>query len=202
MGHRLQALRKLPAWVVYLAGAIWAAWLFWLGATGGLGVEPIKALEQEYGVSAMVLLLAGLLITPLRRYAGINLLKFRRAIGLTAFFFILCHVSVWAILDQGAVSRIWADILKRPYIAVGMLGLSLAIPLALTSNNRSVRKLGRRWKSLHRLTYAVAILGAVHFVMLRKGIQLEPVLYLAATVVILLVRIPGKTTHSPQTQGR
>ncbi|OZO45760.1 hypothetical protein CGU37_27665 [Pseudomonas fluorescens] len=114
----------------------------------------------------------------------------------------LCHVLVWAILDQGSVSRIWADILKRPYIAVGMLGLSLAIPLALTSNNRSVRKLGRRWKSLHRLTYAVAMLGAVHFVMLRKGIQLEPVLYLAATVVILLVRIPGKKTHSPHTQGR
>jgi sulfoxide reductase heme-binding subunit YedZ len=183
-----QGVRRLPAWSVYVGGGLWAVLLFWQAATGRLGVEPIQALEHDYGIAALILLLVGLSITPLRRIAGLNLLKFRRAIGLTAFFFILCHLSVWAFLDQGAFDRIWADIVKRPYITIGMLGFALSLPLALTSNDRSVRRLGRRWRLLHRLTYAVVILACVHFIMLRKGIQFEPAMYLVVCLLLLGIR--------------
>lgn len=184
-----QTLRQLPTWPVYLAGGGWAGLLFWQGLTGQLGPEPIKALEHEYGITALILLVAGLTITPLRRFAGLNLLKYRRAIGLTAFFFVICHLMVWAVLDQGAWARIWADLIKRPYITVGMAAVLLAMPLALTSNNASVRRLGAGWRKLHRLTYLVVLLSAVHFVMLRKGIQMEPVLYLLGIIGLLALRL-------------
>jgi sulfoxide reductase heme-binding subunit YedZ len=184
-----QTLRRLPAWVIFLGGAAWAGLLFWQGLTGQLGGEPIQALEHEYGITALILRVAGLAISPLRRFTGVNLLKFRRAIGVTGFFFIVAHLLVWAVLDQGTLARIWAAIVKRPYITVGMVALVLAVPLAVTSNNASVRKLGRAWRKLHLLTYPVAVLAGVHFVMLRKGIQLEPMLYLLGIAVLLIVRL-------------
>lgn len=186
-----QYARKLPTWVVYLVGALPAPWLFYQGLTGGLGVEPIKALEHEYGELALQLLLAGLAITPLRRFAGLNLLKFRRAIGLLAFFYVACHLLVWLVLDVQILSQIWADILKRPYITIGMLGFLLMLPLAVTSNNASVRRLGAAWRKLHRLTYVAVLLGAVHFVMLAKGFQIEPLMYLGLTVLLLGLRLPS-----------
>jgi sulfoxide reductase heme-binding subunit YedZ len=186
-----QYARKLPTWVVYLVGVLPAPWLFYQGLTGGLGVEPIKALEHEYGELALQLLLAGLAITPLRRHAGLNLLKFRRAIGLLAFFYVTCHLLVWLVLDVQILSQIWADILKRPYITIGMIGFLVMLPLAITSNNASVRRLGAVWRKLHRLTYAAVLLGAVHFVMLVKGFQIEPLIYLAVALTLLAFRLPG-----------
>lgn len=183
------AARRIPTWVLYLALALPAPWLFWKGLTGGLGVEPIKALEHEYGGLALKLLIAGLCVSPLRRLARVNLLKFRRAIGLMAFFYVCLHLLVWLILDVQSVSQIWADILKRPYITVGMAGFALLVPLAATSNNRAVRKLGPAWRRLHRLTYPAVLLGAVHFVMLSKGFQPEPLLYLLGVLVLLAMRI-------------
>jgi sulfoxide reductase heme-binding subunit YedZ len=183
-----RAARRLPVWLVYLALALPAPWLFWLGLTGGLGVEPIKALEHEYGRLALQLLIAGLCITPLRRFAGVNLLRFRRAIGLMAFFYVSAHLLVWLLLDVQLLGQIWADIVKRPYITVGMGAFVLMLPLAATSNNRAVRALGARWRQLHRLTYGVALLGALHFVMLVKGFQIEPLLYGAAVLALLLLR--------------
>lgn len=180
--------RHVPAWAVYLLCALPAPWLFWQGLTGGLGVEPIKALEHEYGKLALQLLIAGLCVTPLRRFAGVNLLKFRRAIGLMSFFYVTLHLLVWLLLDVQNVSQIWADILKRPYITVGMAGFVLLVPLALSSNNWSVRRLGPRWRSLHRLTYVAVSLGALHYVMLAKGFQLEPLLYLGAVLGLLALR--------------
>ena len=186
-------LRKVPAWLIYVASAAWAAWLFYLGLTGGLGVEPINALEREYGELALKLIVLGLIITPLRTYAGLNLLKFRRAIGVSAFFFVLAHFFVWAVLDVQSVERIWADILKRPYITVGMLGFVLMIPLALTSNNLSLRKLGAAtWRRLHKLTYPIAVLGAVHYLWLVKGFQLEPLIYLGVILGLLALRMKWK----------
>jgi len=186
-----QYARKLPTWVVYMVGMLPAPWLFWQGLTGGLGVEPIKALEHEYGELALQLLLAGLVITPLRRFAGLNLLKFRRAIGLLSFFYVACHLLVWLVLDVQILGQIWADILKRPYITIGMTGFLVMLPLAVTSNNASVRRLGPSWRKLHRLTYAAVLLGAVHFLMLVKGFQIEPLIYLAVAVVLLSIRLPG-----------
>ena len=183
------AARRLPPPALYLAGLIPVVWVFWAGATGRLGVEPIEAIEHRLGLWGLWLLIAGLCVTPLRRFAGVNLLRFRRAIGLLAFFYIFLHLAVWLVLDVQILSEIWADIVKRPYITIGMAGFAAMLPLALTSNNLAVRKLGAAaWQRLHRLTYAVALLGALHFVMLAKGWQLEPILYLLAVLALLGLR--------------
>jgi len=110
------ALRGVPAWSLYVVGAAWAAWLFWLGLTGGLGAEPITELEHRYGELAINLLVAGLAVTPLRRFTGLNLMPFRRAIGVLCFFFVLAHLMVWAVLDVQTPARVWADIVERPYV--------------------------------------------------------------------------------------
>ncbi len=183
-------LRRIPAWTIYIVGAAWAGWLFYLGLTGGLGVEPINALEREYGEIGLKLLVAGLAITPLRKYAGLNLLKFRRALGVTTFFYILAHFLVWAVLDVQSLSRVWEEIVKRPYVTVGMLSFVLMIPLAVTSNNLSLRKLGAAsWRKLHKLTYPIAVLGAVHYLWLVKGFQLEPIVYLGIILGLLATRM-------------
>jgi len=186
---RINALaRRVPTWVIYILYALPAPVLVYMGATGGLGAEPIKALERELGEIALQLLIIGLCITPLRRYLGVNLIKFRRAFGLLAFFYVALHLLVWLVLDVQVLSQIWADIVKRPYVTIGMSAFLLMIPLAATSNNRAVRWLGPRWRLLHRLTYGVAILGAVHFIWLSKGFQLEPMVYLAVILALLALR--------------
>ncbi len=185
------AVRRLPAWPVYGASVAYAGWLFWRGVNGDLGPNPVEALEHAYGEAALYLLIAGLAVTPLRRLARVNLMKFRRAIGLACFFFVSVHLLVWAVLDVQALERVWADILKRPYITVGMAAFLLLVPLALTSNNLSVRKLGPRWRRLHRLTYPAAVLGAVHYLMLVKGWQAKPLVMLTIIVGLLALRLPG-----------
>ncbi|MGR3463435.1 protein-methionine-sulfoxide reductase heme-binding subunit MsrQ [Limimaricola sp.] len=182
-------LRRVPAWPLYVLGAAWAAFLFWQALTGRLGVEPINALEREYGDTAIKLLVAGLAVTPLMKYTRVSLMKFRRAIGLLTFFFVLAHFSVWALLDVQSFGRVWADILKRPYVTVGMIAFLGLIPLALTSNNWSVRRLGRNWRRLHQLVYGIAILGAVHYIWLAKGFQIEPLVYLGLILGLLATRI-------------
>lgn len=179
-------------WAVYLALAVPPPWLLYLGLTGGLGVEPIKALEHELGELGLKLLVFGLAITPLRRYVGLNLIKFRRAIGVMTFVYIALHLLVWLVLDVQILSQIWADILKRPYITIGMGAFVLMIPLAITSNNWSVRRLGPKWRLLHKLVYGIAILGALHFVLLVKGFQVEPLAYMAVILGLLALRLPKK----------
>jgi sulfoxide reductase heme-binding subunit YedZ len=194
MKDTLNALtRKLPILPLYIAGLLYPAWLFWQGLTGGLGVDPVKTMEHAMGEAALQLLILSLLITPLRRFTGITLLRFRRMIGVMTFVYVLVHLLVWLVLDVQLLSQIWADILKRPYITVGMAGFILMIPLALTSNNWSTRKLGAQWRKLHRATYLIGILGGLHYVMVVKGFQIEPLIYLAVVVLSLLARIrPAK----------
>ncbi|ARE41321.1 Membrane protein YedZ [Rhodovulum sp. P5] len=185
------ALRHIPAWPVYLAGAVPAVWFVWLGFTGGLGVEPIEALEHRLGLTGLQFLIVGLAVTPIRRFIGVNLIRYRRALGLIAFFYIVLHLCVWLFLDLRNWGLIWADILKRPYIAIGMAGFLLLVPLAVTSNAWSIRRLGPvRWRRLHRLVYLAVPLGAVHFVMLVKGWQIEPLIYLGAIAALLVARAP------------
>lgn len=189
--HINPGLKKLPTWLVYIVGALPPLWFLWLGLTGGLGVEPIKALEHKLGELALQMLIVTLAVTPLRSLTGLNLVKFRRAFGLIAFYYLTCHLLVWLVLDVQVLSQIWADIIKRPYITIGMLGFTLLIPLAVTSNNLSIRKLDpKRWKRLHQLGYAAAILGALHFVMLAKGFQFEPLIYMATVIGLLALRLP------------
>lgn len=186
-----KALRKLPAWVVYSAAVLPPVWLLYAGLTGGLGVDPVKAMEHQIGEWGLQVLIASILVTPLRTYAGINLLKFRRALGLIGFFYILLHLMVWLGLDlQFRWSEIWKDILKRPYITIGMVGFAVMIPLALTSWNGAIKRMGAvAWRKLHKLAYLAVAAGGIHYVMVVKGWQWEPILYLAAILLILATRI-------------
>lgn len=189
-------IRAIPIWLVYSLCALPAPWLVYQGFTGGLGVEPIKELEHRLGELALQFLVAGLAVTPLRRFAGLNLLRFRRAIGLITFYYVCCHLLVWMVLDVQFLSEIWKDIVKRPYITVGMLAFVLMIPLAITSNNWSVRKLGPRWRHLHKLVYLCALLGALHFIWLAKGFQLEPLFYMGAIIGLLALRLPSRRNRA------
>jgi len=185
-----QGLRKVPVWLLYLLGALYPGWLLYLGLTGGLGPDPVKALEHALGEAALQLLILGLAVTPLRRFLGLNLLKFRRSVGLLAFTYVALHLLVWLLLDVQIMSQVLNDILKRPYITIGMVGFALLLPLALTSNNLSLRRLGAaRWRRLHLLTYPAVLLAALHFVMLVKGFQIEPLIYLSVVLFLLLCRI-------------
>jgi len=185
-----QKLRKIPTWLVYIVGLIPVPLFLYWAQTGGLGREPIKALEHELGELALKLLIVGLAVSPLRKTIGLNLIKFRRSIGVLAFTYVALHLLVWLVLDVGILSQIWTDILKRPYITIGMVGFALMIPLATTSNNWSVKRLGPTWRRLHKLTYLVVILGGVHFIMIAKGIQLEPLIYMAVILGLLAFRLP------------
>ncbi|MDU8943886.1 protein-methionine-sulfoxide reductase heme-binding subunit MsrQ [Ovoidimarina sediminis] len=192
------ALRRVPTWPVYLIGALPPLWWFYQGLTGGLGPEPIKTFEHLLGELGLQMLIATLAVTPLRRFTGVTLLKFRRALGLLAFYYITCHLLVWLVLDVQILSEIWKDILKRPYITIGMAGFLLLVPLALTSNNLSVRRLSApRWRRLHQLSYLAAVLGAVHFVMLAKTWRAEPLVYLAIVLVLLLARVRARPKRAP-----
>ncbi|GAA6209147.1 protein-methionine-sulfoxide reductase heme-binding subunit MsrQ [Cognatishimia sp. WU-CL00825] len=184
-----KTLRKLPSWPLYVLATLYPAWMFWLALNGGLGIDPVKGLEHALGEKALQLLILGLAITPMRKHLGVNLIKFRRAIGVIAFSYVFAHLLVWLVLDVQLIGQIWADIVKRPYVTVGMAAFVLMVPLAITSNNLSARRLGPKWRKLHKLTYAVCLLGGLHFVMLVKGFQLEPLLYLASVVLLLGLRI-------------
>ncbi|MBK5934272.1 protein-methionine-sulfoxide reductase heme-binding subunit MsrQ [Rhodovulum imhoffii] len=181
-------LRRVPVWMVYCLGMVPAFWGLWLGLTGGLGAEPVRALEQHLGETALQFLIAVLAITPLRR-AGVNLVRFRRALGVLSFVYVCLHLGVW-LLDLRSWPLIWADLVKRPYITVGMAAGLLLVPLALTSNDRAVRRLGpARWRRLHRLTYPAVSLGGVHYLMLVKGWPAAPILYMAVIITLLSFRI-------------
>ncbi len=189
--------RAVPVWSLYILLLLPVPWLLYLAQTGGLGREPIKALEHELGEIALQLLIVGLCVTPLRQHLGVNLIKFRRALGLLSFIYVTLHLLVWLILDIGILSQIWADILKRPYITIGMAGFILMLPLAITSNNFSIRKLGPSWRKLHRAVYLIVLLGAVHFIMVKKVWELEPLIYLAVILILLVLRMPRRRKTQP-----
>lgn len=185
------ALRRVPVWSVYLLGALPAAWLFVQAATNTLGIDPVREIEHRLGELGLQFIVGGLAVTPLRRTLGVNLLRFRRAIGLIAFFHVLAHLAAWLVLDMGLLwQQALADIWKRPYITMGMAGFLMLLPLALTSNNWSIRKLGgARWRWLHKLVYPAALAGAVHYLWLVKAWPVEPFLYLGGIVALLAIRV-------------
>jgi sulfoxide reductase heme-binding subunit YedZ len=176
---------------VYVLGMAPAVWVFYLGFTNQLGADPQKTLERFLGLWSLRYLVAGLAVTPLRQIAGINLMPYRRAIGLLAFFYATLHVLVYLVLDQGMdASAIWADIVKRPYITVGMAAFLILVPLAITSNNAMVRRLrGEAWRRLHKWVYVAAVLGALHFIMLVKTWPPEPLIYAAIITALLAWRV-------------
>ena len=153
--------RKFPTWPLYVLAVLPPVWLLYSGLTGGLGVDPTKAMERQIGLWGLQVLIASLMVTPLRTWCGVNLLKFRRALGLITFFYITLHLTVWLGLDiQLRWGEIWKDILKRPYITIGMLGFASMLPLALTSWNGAVRRMGASaWRKLHKLAYFAVVAG-------------------------------------------
>ncbi len=174
---------------IYIIGMVPAVWYFYAGINNRLGADPLNVLERALGLWALRFLVASLAITPLRRLGGPSLIRYRRAIGLLAFYYAALHLTVYMVLDQGLdLAAIWADIVKRPYITVGMLAFIVLVPLAVTSNGPSIRRLGARWNSLHRLVYIAAAAGALHFIMLVKVWPLEPLIYVALVAGLLLFR--------------
>jgi sulfoxide reductase heme-binding subunit YedZ len=175
--------------LLYLAGLAPATWYFYCGLTDQLGADPQKTLERLLGIWALRFLIAALAITPLRRL-GLNLIRYRRSVGLLAFYYACLHLSVYMLLDQGLdLAAIWADIVKRPFITVGMLAFLVLVPLAATSNGPSIRRLGARWRPLHRYVYLAAAAAAVHFVMVVKAWPPEPLLYAALVAALLFFRL-------------
>lgn len=176
---------------IYTAGFVPAVWTFYLGVVDQLGADPMKTLEQTLGLWALRFLILTLAITPLRDLAGINLLRYRRALGLLAFFYATMHLATYLVLDQLLdFAAIWADIVKRPYITIGMLAFVILVPLAATSNNAMMRRLGgAAWARLHRWVYVAAAAAALHFLMLVKSWPAEPIVYAAIVGTLLAYRL-------------
>ncbi|MBV9318119.1 MAG: sulfoxide reductase heme-binding subunit YedZ, partial [Gammaproteobacteria bacterium] len=157
----------------------------WLGAS--LGPDPVKELEHECGKTALNLLLLTLAVTPVRQLTGqTQLLRLRRMLGLLAFFYVLLHFAIYLVLDLELNFRtLGADIAKRPYITIGFTALLMLIPLAVTSTNGMMRRLGRRWQSLHRLVYVIAILGGRRINRQIKRDIRKPLVYAGILAVLL-----------------
>ena len=184
-------LPQIPKIAIYIVGFIPAVWLFYEGVNDRLGADPMRYLEQSLGLWALRFLIATLSVTPLRQLLNVNLLRYRRAIGLLAFYYACLHLLTYLVLDQGLdVAAIVADIIKRPYITIGMATFIVLIPLAATSNNASIRRLGgRTWATLHRLVYLAAIGAALHFILVVKSWPPEPLVYAAIVAILLGYRL-------------
>ena len=156
-----------------------------------LGTNPVETVQDitgEWGLRFLVITLA---VTPLRDWFNAPwLIQLRRMIGLFAFFYVLLHFLTWLTLDQGMYwPGILEDIAKRPFITIGFLAFLLLIPLAATSTNGMMRRLGKRWKTLHRLVYPITLLGVWHFWWQVKADIREPAIYLGITLVLLGWRV-------------
>jgi methionine sulfoxide reductase heme-binding subunit len=186
-----RAIPQIPKIVFYIAGFFPAVWWLWLGVTDRLGADPMRVLEHALGLWTLRFLIASLAITPLRQLTGVSLLRYRRALGLLAFYYALLHLTTYLVLDQGLdFDRIWDDIFKRLYITIGMACFVVLLPLALTSNNLAIRRLGGKvWQRVHRLVYLAAILAVLHFLMSVKSWPIEPVNYALIVAILLGYRL-------------
>jgi methionine sulfoxide reductase heme-binding subunit len=205
--HINQRLKLVPVLPLYFAALVPAAWLLYRGLAGQLGADPMRGLEHGLGLWALRFMMAALAVTPLRQISGISLLRFRRFLGLTAFYYVILHFSTYLLLDrQLAWGEIGADLIRRPYIIFGMTAFVLLVPLAATSTDSAVRRLGAlAWRNLHRLAYPAAILMVLHYLWLVKSWTFEPLAYAAAMFVILALRLLPKqqtrTRRVPRTAG-
>lgn len=176
---------------MFITPALWLA-AGALGVAGvSLGVDPVRSLVHENGTMALRMLVATLAITPLRQLTGhSDLLRLRRMLGLFAFFYALLHLSSWVVFDQGMdLQMILSEVVKRPYLLVGLSAVLLMLPLALTSTTAAQRWLKRRWTQLHRLTYVIAVLAVWHFWWQVKKDLREPIAYAVIVAVLLGWRV-------------
>jgi methionine sulfoxide reductase heme-binding subunit len=181
---------KASVWALYVIGLMPAAWYFYSAVNGHLGAFPAKTLMQYLGLWAFRFLLLSLLVTPLRDLFDINWLRYRRALGLLAFYNVMLHFIVYFFLVSGMdLATIGKDILFRPFITLGMVAILLLIPLAVTSNSWSIKRLGARWNKLHKLAYGIVALAAIHYYLSFKITTVEIGLYLILTAVLLGYRL-------------
>ena len=166
-------------------------YMLWSLLSGKLGPNPIDSLTDQTGTVAIRVLLISLAVTPLRYLLKQTWpLRFRRMLGLFAFFYVALHVLIYAVLDQQlSIALIWDDLAERPYILAGTVSFLLLLPLAVTSTRKMVKRLGKRWLALHRAVYLAGAAAVVHYVWLAKGDLIEPFVYLWVLLLLFGVRL-------------
>jgi sulfoxide reductase heme-binding subunit YedZ len=180
--------------VVFAAGLAPFGWLMWRGLHNDLTSDPVAYVTHFTGDWTLRLLVITLAITPLRKILHLpQLIRFRRMLGLFAFFYVCLHFTTWIWPDHDfAWSEMWKDVLKRPFITVGFTAFVLLIPLALTSTAGWIRRLGgKRWQRLHRLIYVIAVLGVIHYYWLVKSDVRKPLFYGFLVALLLAWRLGG-----------
>ena len=188
----MDRIRRLPTGAVWALGSLPLALLVWDTLAGNLGVDPVRDIEHRLGRTAVYFLLASLCVTPILRIARVNLMKFRRPLGLLAASYAGLHLLAWAILDMGLLwSQMLRDIAKRPYLTIGMAALVILLVLAATSSNGVIRRMGPlRWRALHRWVYLAAPLAVFHWLLAYKIWPPKPVVILVAVAILLALRLP------------
>ena len=188
-------LLKLATWILALSPL---GWLVWLTFTRQLGADAVDTLLHRLGDFTLIILLATLAITPLRRLTGWNMLiRIRRLLGLFGFFYLTLHFLTYLVLDQTLDWEfILVDLTKRPYAVVGFAAWLLLIPLAVTSTRGWVRRLGKRWQKLHKLVYVAVALGLLHFYWQVKADTLWPLVAATVYVVLLTLRLRQRTASN------
>ena len=187
-------LRQILKPIIFIACLLPFLWLI-AGAFGlahvSLGADPVKKIQDTCGEWGLRFLMITLAITPLRDWFGATwLISLRRMLGLYAFFYVVLHFLTWFVLNQAMDwNSMLTDIAKRPYITIGFTALLLLIPLAVTSTNGMMRRLGKRWKKLHRLIYPISILAVWHFYWQVKADVREPLIYVAIVTLLLGWRV-------------
>lgn len=186
---RVRRIGKPVVWAACLAPI---ALLVWRGWTDDLGAEPVEEVLHATGWWALALLTTTLGISPLRRWSGWNsAVQFRRLLGLFAFFYATLHVGVWVGLETGPdLAAIVEEVVEHPFVTVGAAAYLLMVPLAATSTQGSIRRLGKRWQRLHRLVYPTALLAGVHFLWSTKVAEVQPLLFAVLIAGLLLLRTP------------
>jgi len=183
---------KFNKFLISLNALIPLAYLAYDGYRGQLGANPLEFFLRTTGVLTLTFVLITLSITPLRKIFGWNgLIKYRRMLGLYAFFYALLHLITYSIFDKSLnVREIIADVWQRPFIAIGMLAFTMLVPLAVTSTNGWVKRLGgKNWSRLHKLSYAIAVLGVTHFWMIVKSDVFYPAIFGFVVAVLLGYRL-------------
>ena len=183
------SIRRLKSWHIYVSLLVPLLFLTYDLLSGRLGVDPMRSIEKSLGITAIYILILTLCITPFSTLTGINFIRFRRAFGLMSFFYIILHLSTWLLLDM---QLRWVEILesltRKPFIVFGMMGFLLLIPLAATSNNYSMKRLGKYWPKLHKLIYVAIILGGIHYLMMEKTLQNDAIITFIIIIVLISLR--------------
>jgi sulfoxide reductase heme-binding subunit YedZ len=189
LSKKQRTVAKTVIWIAALTPALWLAWDFW---RGNLSANPIEDITNRTGWWTLTLLVVTLAITPVRRLTGWNdIVRFRRLLGLFAFFYACLHLLTYIVLDQFfAFSTMIEDIAERPFITVGFAAWCILLSLAVTSTRGWIRRLKKKWQSLHRLIYVAAGLGAIHFYWGVKADTLEPLWFISIIALLLVARLP------------